>query len=290
MAFTQNIIALVYDFDGTLSPKPMQEYTILPELGEDPTAFWEECRVQAHTHHADMMLTYMRLLIEKINKSNTALYKADLAKLASSIEYFNGVETWFSRINDYVATKYNNEILVEHYIISAGLKEILNGVSIKDNFIDIFASEYYFDAYGKAQFPTIVINDTAKTQYLFRINKGITSVNESINTHMAAEERRIPFSNMLYLGDGMTDVPCMTVTKNNGGFAVAVYDDNLIGEKKISAMNTCKELYHSARIDYFAEADYGAGSKLEHKTHLILDKIAADIRFRAAKSAFETQL
>jgi hypothetical protein len=285
MAFSQNIIALVYDFDGTLSPKPMQEYTILPELGEDATAFWGECRLEAKKHNADMMLTYMRLLIEKMRLNQKGLNREDLKNLACGIEYFAGVKTWFSRINDFVYQEFNGKIKVEHYIISAGLKEILNGVDIKDEFKEIFASEYFFDYTNTAQFPTIVVNDTAKTQYLFRINKGIFDINTSINSHMPAQERRVPFSNMIYVGDGLTDVPCMAITKSNGGYSLAVHK-----EYDREAKNTCKELFSAGRIDYFTTANYTQNSPLERKIKLIITKIAADILLNKAKFDFAKNL
>lgn len=190
--FKQNTIALVYDFDGTLSPQPMQEYTVLPELGEDSSQFWKECTKEAKKHKADGMLTYMRLLIEKMESHHTHLDKKALRNLAKDIKYFPGVETWFDRINEHVREKSNGKVKVQHYIISAGLKEILDGIKIRKHFEKMFASEYYFDHHNAAKFPTIVINDTSKTQYLFRINKGITDINKSINDYMPEKERPIP--------------------------------------------------------------------------------------------------
>ena len=279
--FKQNIIAIVYDFDGTLSPQPMQEYTILPELGEDSKKFWDECTVEAKKHNADAMLTYMRLLIEKMESNKKGLNKNDLKKLAKNIEYFAGVEEWFDRINNYIATNFENKIKVEHYIISAGLKEILSGVTIKKHFTEMFASEYYFDYNNIAKFPTIVVNDTAKTQYLFRINKGINDINESINKHMPDSERRIPFSSMLYIGDGMTDVPCMTIAKKNGGYAMAVYPKGDGDNKK-----NCEELVQAGRIDYFAMADYSLGTDLDKRIKLIINKIGANILLEKEKFTF----
>jgi len=273
--FKQNTIALVYDFDETLSPKPMQEYTILPELGEDPSKFWQECNEEADKLGADKMLTYMRLMIEKMKQNKKGLNKNDLQKLAKSIEYFAGVEDFFANINNYVKTRFDNKIKIEHYIISAGLKEILSGITIKNNFKKMFASEYYFDEYtGNADFPTIVVNSATKTQYLFEINKGT----DKINSHMDENDRNIPFANMLYFGDGDTDVPCMTIVKKNGGHSIAVHNPGI--PKKIKK---CKQLLEADRIDYYAPADYTNNSILDKRVKLIIDSIGANILLEKEK-------
>lgn len=282
--FIQNTIAIVYDFDGTLSPQPMQEYTVFPELGISDKKFWQQCEQEAKTHKADKMLTYMRRLAEEISKHQNKIGQKELQALGKKIKYFVGVETWFDRVNDYVKVQSNNKINIKHYIISAGLKDILNGITIKEAFSNIFACEYYFDVYGKAKFPTIVINDTSKTQYLFRINKGREYINQSINEHMPKDNRPIPFSNILYIGDGETDVPCMALTKENGGFAIAVYKPNDKNTK-----NTCRTLWRDGRIDYFAPADYQDNSKLSQRTQLILDSIISRINLAKDKHRFIIQ-
>ena len=279
--FKQHTIAMVYDFDGTLSPQPMQEYTVLPELDLSPRAFWDECQREARRHKADPMLTYMRLLIEKIETKHPHLSKKRLRELARDIRYFPGVETWFERINRHVNAVSGGNVKIRHYIISAGLKEILQGVTIRRHFTQMYASEYYFDHHEAARFPTVVINDTSKTQYIFRINKGIEDINDSINEYMPESERPIPFGNMLYIGDGMTDVPCMTVTKANGGFAVAVHKP-----RHSQSLAVCRELARANRIDYYAPADYRAGKTLERRVKLILDLIVARIRFHREQFAF----
>ena len=283
--FKQNTIALVYDFDGTLSPQPMQEYTVLPEMGEDPAKFWQECSKEAKKLGADGMLTYMRLLIEKMEFNHTHLDRKALRKLAKDIKYFPGVETWFERINSHVRSISDGSVKVKHYIISAGLKEILDGIKIKKHFEKMFASEYYFDHHDAAKFPTVVINDTSKTQYLFRINKGVEDPNYSINEYMPEENRPVPFSNMIYIGDGLTDVPCMTVTKNNGGFAIAVHKPN--SPKSISV---CKDLAKGNRIDYFAPANYEKGKKLEKRVKIILDLMISKIMLEKEKFSFYREI
>lgn len=282
--FKQNTIAIVYDFDGTLSPQPMQEYTILPELGVSGEDFWQQCSVEAREYKADKMLTYMRKLVEEINKNDIKIGRNELQAMGKKIQYFAGVETWFAFINKYIKQRSNNKVNIKHYIISAGLKEILNGISIGDEFSNIFACEYYFDSYDKAQFPTIVINDTSKTQYLFRINKGIEDINKSINHHMPKADRPIPFSNIIYIGDGQTDVPCMALTKENGGFAIAVHKPHHTDTKKI-----CRELLRDNRIDYFAPADYRKDSKLCQRIQLILDNIITNIALEKDKHSFKNK-
>ena len=283
--FKQNTIALVYDFDGTLSPQPMQEYTVLPEIGVSPQVFWDECQREAKQYNADAMLTYMRLLTEKIEARQTHLNKKKLRDLAKDIRYFPGVETWFDRINRHVKETSAGKVKIKHYIISAGLKEILEGVTIRHHFERMYASEYYFDHHDAARFPTVVINDTSKTQYIFRINKGIEDINRSINDYMPESERPIPFENMLYIGDGLTDVPCMTVTKNNGGFAVAVHKP-----RNPKSLAVCRKLARADRIDYYAPADYRAGKILERRVKLILDVIMSRIMFHKEQFSFQREI
>ena len=263
----------------------MQEYTVLPELGVSPDEFWERCREEARRTNADDMLTYMRLLAETVERKQAHIGKPMLRKLAQGIEYFPGVDTWFERIDSYVRERSPSSVKVKHYVISAGLKEILEGVSIRKHFERVYACEYYFDHHDIAQFPTVVVNDTSKTQYLFRINKGRENIGESINDYMPEHERPIPFTNMLYIGDGLTDVPSMTVTKKNGGFAIAVHAP---GNRQL--IQTCRDLAKANRIDYFAPADYTAGTVLEKRVQLILDVIISRIMLEKEKFSFSLEL
>ena len=283
--FHRNVLALVYDFDGTLTPQPMQEYTVLPQLGISGEEFWQEVNEEVIRTGGDSILTYMRLLVEKIDLNKKHLSRDALRDLAKNIKYFPGVESWFGRINEYVYERSGGAVEARHYIISAGLGEILEGASIKPHFERIYASQYYFNHHETACFPTIVINDTTKTQYLFRINKGREESLDSINEYMAEEIRPIPFTNMVYIGDGLTDVPCMTVVKNYGGYAVAVHEP----ENKHS-IDVCKELAHANRIDYFAPADYRRGRRLEKRVKTMLDLIIANIFFEREKFEFQQEL
>lgn len=282
-SFFQNTIALVYDFDGTLSPQPMQEYTVLPKIGVAPVEFWAMVNREARETESDPMLVYMRHIIEALERVKVDVKRGDFAAMARAIEYFPGVATWFGRINAYVRKRSRGQVKVQHYLISAGQKEILDGVSIRRHFKRIYASEYHFNHHGVATFPKLLVTDTMKTQFLFRINKGIEAVTESINEHMPEEERPIPFQNMIYVGDGMTDVPSMALTKKNGGHTVAVYDAE--GDK---GRATCVKLLDAGRVDFVAEADFRAGSRLTRRVQLLLDAIVADVAYR--REAFECRL
>ena len=279
-SFFQNTIALVYDFDGTLSPQPMQEYTVLPRMGIVPREFWRRVNEEALATESDMMLVYMRHILESLDRQKIAVKRDDFAKMASAIRYFPGVEGWFARMNAYVRRRSGGKARLHHYVISAGQKEILDGVSIRRHFKRIYASEYHFNHHGVATFPKTLVTDTVKTQFLFRINKGKEAVTESINEHMPEAERPIPFQNMIYVGDGMTDVPSMALTKKSGGHTVAVY-----GEGKGREKGTCVKLLEAGRADFIAEADYRKGSKLSKRMELLLDAVIADIAYR--REAYE---
>ena len=272
-AFGKKVIALVYDFDGTLSPRPMQEYAFLPSIGEDASDFWNESNRIASEQKADPMITYMRLLYKKAKDKGVTIDRQSLVQQGASVEYFPGVAQWFDLINAYVASAAaSNDITIRHYLISSGLTEIVEGTSIYSNFHNVFASEYSFDAY-ELPYPKRVITDTGKTQYLFRINKGIEDLGVSINEHMPEAERPVPFSNMIYFGDGDTDVPSMAVTRKNGGYAMAVHPPGKAKEK-------CVKLFEAGRCDFFALADYREGAELFKRTCLLIDRMLADIRVR----------
>lgn len=272
--FFQSTIAIVYDFDGTLSPQPMQEYTVLPKIGIEPREFWARVNRDARETESDMMLVYMRHILEELEKGRIHVTREDFAAMASRIKYFAGVATWFPRLNQYVRRKSGGGVRLQHYLISAGQKEILVGASIRRHFKRIYASEYHFNHNGVATFPKILVTDTMKTQFLFRINKGREGIGESINEHMPESQRPIPFQNMIYVGDGMTDVPSMALTKKSGGHTVAVYQPNGKGRE------VCVKLLHAGRADFIAAADYRAGSRLTARVKLLLDAIIAGIAYR----------
>jgi hypothetical protein len=281
--FFQNTIALVYDFDGTLSPQPMQEYTVLPKIGVEPASFWAMVNREARETESDPMLVYMRHIIEALEREQVDVKRADFAAMARAIQYFPGVQTWFGRMNAYVRKRSRSQVKLTHYLISAGQKEILEGASIRRHFRRIYASEYHFNHHGVATFPKILVTDTQKTQFLFRINKGLEAVTESINEHMPEGERPIPFQNIIYIGDGMTDVPSMAITKKNGGHAIAVYN-----AAEDRGRVTCVKLLDAGRVDFVSEADYRAGSKLSRRVQLLLDAIIADVAYR--REAYDCRL
>jgi len=273
--FKHNVIAIVYDFDGTLTPQPMQEYTVLPEIGiKDGKKFWEQVNLEAARTNGEAIVTYMRLMLKESKSKDFPVTAAKLRELAKNINYFPGVEAYFKRINDYIKKQFGSGIEVRHYVISAGLKEIISGASIAEYFYKVFASEYYYDEYGAATFPNVLVNDTVKTQFIFRINKGKENLNENINLHMPTDVRPIPFQNILYIGDGLTDVPCMTVIRKNGGHAIAVYKPYSSQGKQI-----CRELMKAERVNFIAQADYKSGSELDRLIKLLLGGIVEGIRY-----------
>ncbi|MHC4109660.1 MAG: HAD family hydrolase [Planctomycetota bacterium] len=274
--FIHNVIAIVYDFDGTLTPQPMQEYTVLPKIGiKKGKKFWKAVEKEAIKTGGEEIVTYMRLMIEMSKRKRYPVTPKILKSLAKNINYYPGVKTFFKRISNYVETQFDDiDVELRHYIISAGLKEIILGTSIARYFYKIFASEYYYNEYDEAVFPKVIVNDTLKTQFIFRINKGRESLHENINLHMPAKLRPIPFQNILYIGDGLTDVPCMTVIRKNGGYAIAVFKP---GDSK--GLKTCKELLKAQRVNFIAEADYRSRRELDLLVKLLINNMVEDIRY-----------
>jgi hypothetical protein len=221
----------------------------------------------------------MRLMLDECHSKNYALTSSNLHKLASNIQYYPGVKDGlFKQLDKYVKKKSNKKVELRHYIISSGLKKVIEATCISGYFHNIFASEYHYDEYGKPVFLKRIIDGTQKTQYLFRINKGIEDATKSINNYMPERDRAIPFQNILYIGDGMTDVPSMTVTKKNNGYAIAVHDGTSNG------INTCAGLLRAGRVDFIAKANYKDKSELRGGIELILDYMIAGICY--AREAF----
>ena len=271
----KNTIALIYDFDGTLSPKNMQEYAFLPKIGLSPEKFWREVQEVSIKREAEPLITYMHLMYKKAKEKGEHISRGELVAQGKDVKFCPGVEKWFDLIDAYVKKSSAGKVKVRHYLISSGLKEIIEGTKIYKKFHNVFASEYYFEAY-ELPYPKRVITDTSKTQYLFRINKGVEDVNRSINSHMPIIERPIPFSQMIYFGDGETDVPSMAVTRQNEGYAIAVHAPT-------KSAKICKELFDVGRVDFYAAADYRKGSPLHNHCCLLIDKILCGIKIRDAK-------
>lgn len=260
------ILAICYDFDKTLSPDDMQAQGYIQSLGEDTDAFWTESNALADENDMDQNLAYMYLMVTK-SKGKFYVTKDKLKEYGSKVELFKGVESWFDRINDYGKKK---GVKVEHYIISSGLKEMIEGTSIADKFEKIYASCFYYGESGDALWPAQAINYTNKTQFLFRIEKGILDINDQkVNDYVAPSEIRIPFRNMVYIGDSATDVPCMKLVNSYGGHSIGVYNPDTQDKSKVYNMMA------QNRIKYFAEAVYTENSELEKLLKGIIDKTVA---------------
>lgn len=258
------IIALMYDFDKTLITNNMQNFGFIPSLGISEEEFWSKVGEFTVENEMDGLLSYMYFMLKYAGLKDIKITREEFVKLGSGIEFFPGVvDGWFERVNEYAKS---HGALVEHYVISSGLQEIIEGSPVYKYFTKTFACEYAYDVNGVAIWPKTVVNFTTKTQYLFRINKGQLSVrdDEALNSYMAKEDRRIPFENMIYIGDGFTDVPCMKLCKMNGGHSIAVYD---------KSMDTAKKLMKEERIDFMVKADYSENSELEATVKAIIDKI-----------------
>lgn len=265
------IIALLYDFDKTLCTTDMQNYSFIPELGMCPEEFWKEVNDFTVANHMDGILGYQYMMLRKSKEKRRPVLRNEFVKLGEDIHFFPGVPEWFARINAYVEQK---GAVCEHYIISSGLKEVIEGTAIGDVFKMIYASEYYYDENGVACWPKTAVNYTAKTQYLFRINKGVLDINdnESLNRVTPEKERRVPFRNMIYLGDGLTDVPCMRLVRDNKGHSIAVYPP----DADETLRRTSNQLILDGRVDFATEADYRDGEELDCLIKRVVDKILSD--------------
>ena len=259
------IASLIYDFDKTLSPNNMQEYGFLKGLNIRPEDFWQACREFAVRHRMDSVLAYMYMMTEKARGVMT-LSRELFRSMGRTIEYFPGVDTWFDRINAYGRTV---GLQVEHYIISSGLTEIIEGTSIAGHFKAIFAASYCYDGEGHPLWPSNAVNYTSKTQFLFRINKGILDItnDRDLNAYTPEDRRPIPFRNMIYFGDGLTDVPSMKMTRSKGGFSIAVYTPD--------SPAVADDMLIQNRADFALEADYREGGNLEAVIRALLRRIAA---------------
>ncbi len=260
----KTIVAFIYDYDHTLSTTDMQNYSFIPSLNIKPKEFWSKADELTKNYHMDSLLAYMYLMIEEAKKKNLPINRESFVQLGKDIQYFPGVEGWFSRINQYGKER---GVEVQHYIISSGNKEIIEGSSIYPFFKKVYACEYLYRD-GVAIWPKSVVNYTTKTQFLYRINKGVLEISENakVNASMPDEDKPVPFQNMVYIADGETDVPCMKTVRSNGGIAIAVYDK----KKKKPA----SKLFNDGRVDFLCEADYSEGKQLDYIAKLIIDKIA----------------
>lgn len=271
-------VAIAYDFDGTLSPGNMPEREFIPKLKLKPEQFWKKVKAHAKKNDMDEILAYMDLMIQKARTELVPINKKAFKDYGKKLDLFPGVDAWFGRINKYGKER---KLSVKHYIISSGLREMIAGTKIAKEFEFIFASGFRYDIHNVAEWPAIAVNYTNKAQYLFRINKGIRNSwdNTTINRYMPEEERPVPFSNMLYLGDGETDIPAMKMLTYQGGRAIAVYQKR----KKGARMNAIKLVEEEDRADAAVCADYTEGSDLDKAVKATLDEISARGRFNFAR-------
>lgn len=261
------IVALLYDFDKTLGTTDMMDYEFIPSLGVKPSQFWKEANGLAFDNGMDGVLAYMYYMKEVSEKIDKRFKREDLVALGKGIEFFKGVRRWFKRINDYGKQL---GLTVEHYVISSGLREMIEGTVIAKEFKGIFASEFMYDENGYPVWPKLSVNYTNKTQFVYRINKGVLDISNDrdLNASTPEEQRRVKFTNMIYIGDGLTDVPCMKLVKSSGGTSIALFN-----RKKTEV---AKDMLEHERVDFAFNADYSEGSDLDIIMHRLLDKLAAD--------------
>jgi len=266
-------VALVYDFDGTLAPGNMQEQAFIPDLKMSQTKFWSMVRELAVRHDGDEVLMYMQLMIDEADKNEVKISRKDIKRYGGSLKLFPGVDGWFKRVNEYARAR---GLLARHYIISAGNKEMIEGTKIAKEFTQIYGSAFRYDHYDKAVGIAMAINYTTKTQFLFRINKGALNVTDhaTLNAWTERETRTVPFERMIFLGDGASDVPCMRLVKQQGGFSVAVYRPNSTKAKANS-----EELIGHKRVDFAVAADYREDKKLDIAVKRRIDLVAATVNF-----------
>lgn len=270
-------LAMVYDFDGTLAPGNMQESQFIPDVGATPGEFWAEVNARSQDEAADPILMYMRLMLEKANAARVPVHRQDFISRGARIQFFQGVEGWFGRINNYGASK---GVAVEHYLISSGNSEIIAGTTIADRFKKIYASKFLYDHNDVPVWPALAINFTTKTQYLFRINKGAhdLSDNSKINNFVPQNERTVPFENIIYIGDGETDVPCFRLVKDLGGISIAVYDAG--AHHLDEARQQAERYYTDGRVNCIAPAIYTDNCELDSIVKSYIDLVIARHRHR----------
>ena len=258
------IIAFLYDFDKTLCTTDMEDYAFIPSLGYTPAEFWGRANAFGWENRMDGLLAYMYTMIQECAAQNIKLDRAFLNHCGESIQLFPGVREWFARINAFGESL---GVQVEHYVISSGLREIIEGSGIAQEFREIYACEFYYNENGDACWPKLDVNFTNKTQFVYRINKGILDVSrdKELNDSMPDDSKRVPFTNMIYMGDGLSDVPCMKMMRAYGGQAIAVYQaSNRQGVEKLLA---------DGRVDFIFPADYREGMELDRTVRDILRKM-----------------
>ncbi|MGN1081135.1 MAG: HAD family hydrolase, partial [Acutalibacteraceae bacterium] len=263
------VLAICYDFDKTLSPDDMQAQGYIQSVGYDIADFWKESNELAEENDMDQNLAYMYKMVEE-SEGQFVFNRSKLAEYGAKVALFPGVRDWFERIREYGL---NQGVIIEHYIISSGLKEMIEGTEMAKNgaFEKIYASSFYYNSKGVAKWPAQVVNYTNKTQFLFRIEKGVLDINDpGVNEYFKPEDIRVPFRNIIYIGDSDTDVPCMKLVNSNGGHSIGVYNAQTKDKTKVYKM------MRDDRIKYFAPADYSENSDLDILVKKIIDRTAAN--------------
>lgn len=270
---TLPVVALIYDFDGTLSPGNMQEFSFIKALGMTSEEFWRRSNELTRNNDANGILCYMKLMLDEAQYRHISLKRESFQRFGREVEFYPGVAEWFSLVNGYGRAK---GVAVRHYINSSGLKEMIEGTAIAREFENIYACSFLYDVDGKAVWPAVAVDFTTKTQFLFKINKGISSVsdNSEVNRYMREEERPVPFRRMIYFGDGQTDIPCMKMVRQNGGHSIAVYDP-ASAEKRRAA----ERLILEERVNFVCPADYREGGETYNVVTTIIDKKKYDYEF-----------
>lgn len=257
------IVAIMYDFDKTLSTTDMQNYAFIPNLGMTPEEFWGTTTAFTQETGTERILSYMYMMIQKSKEKGIEISREYLNKCGKNIKFFPGVLTWFKRINEYAESK---GVKLEHYLVSSGTIEIVEGCAIFNEFTKAYGCEYYYNEKGEPVWPKLAINYTQKTQFFFRIAKGVQEITDDNAVNKKSSGLRIPYRNIVYLGDGMTDIACMTLVKHNGGHSIAVYPNK--------ESETVRQIYKDGRCNFIARADYSAGSDLEKVIKLLIDSAA----------------
>ena len=264
------IIALIYDFDGTLSPGNMQEFGFIQAIGQTPEEFWAKSDGIAIGQDASNILSYMKLMHDEAKKNNIKLTHEGFRKYGADIKLYDGVREWFENVNRYGC---KHGVIIEHYINYSGLTEIIEGSPIAKEFKHIFAGTFIYDENGEAEWPGIAVDYTGKTQYLYKIQKGIFSARDSkrVNESWADEQKRISMDHMIYFGDGETDIPSMKLVKTSGGNSIAVFDPSHPHKKAVA-----QKLLRQGRVNFITPAVYTKDSRTYHLVCAIIDKIKAD--------------
>ena len=273
MAKQKPTVALIYDFDGTLSPGNMQEFDFLKAIGiKNKNAFWKENNELIKKHEASNILCYMKLMLDKAHAAKVSVKRQKFIDFGKSIELYNGVEEWFDLINQLGKEE---GVTIQHYINSSGLKEMIEGTSIARKFKEIYACSFMYED-DVAVWPAVAVDFTTKTQFLFMINKGISNISENakVNEFKAEDERPVPFKHMIYFGDGETDIPCMKLIKQQGGNSIAVYKPKNQKKKKCA-----EKLVQDKRVNFACSADYSKGSDIYNIVYAIIKQVKADFDF-----------